>query len=257
MGLKDYYVAAVKGAIYSQCKDVVVVDVTHNIPPFDIAQASFVMRNTYVDFPEGTIHIISVNPEEDEQTEHFLVKHKGQYFIAADNGIFSLMFDGPPEQVFALSISQESDELTFPTKHLFVKAACHLARGGTPEVIGKKREKVTERSQFRPVVDANSIRGAVIFIDGYGNVVTNIEKQTFNTVGRGRPFKIILKMERYVIRTIHKKYNDVQEGEMIALFGAGGNLEIAINRGVEGSGGGASQLFGLKMRDVIRVDFEN
>ena len=257
MGLKDYYVASIKGAIHTQCPDATIVDISHNVPPFDIAQASFILRNTFGDFPAGTIHIISVNPEEDEQTEHLVVKHKGQYFIAADNGIFSLMFDGKPDEIFALNISQDSDQVTFPTKHLFVKAACHLARGGTPEVIGKKRDHIKELTHFRAVVEGNLIKGAVIFIDSYGNVVTNIDKATFGAAVKGRPFVIYLKSSRYEIRTIHNKYNDVPEGEKVALFGAGNFLEIAINRGVEGSGGGANKLFGMKMYDTIRVEFNN
>ena len=133
MGLKDYYVASIKGAILSQHPEAVVVDISHNVPPFDIAQASFILRNTYRDFPEGTIHIISVNPEEDEQTEHIIVKQEGQYFIAADNGIFSLMFDRPPEAAFALNISQDSDQITFPTKHLFIPLV--VCPGGTCSLI--------------------------------------------------------------------------------------------------------------------------
>ena len=255
MGLKDYYVAAVKGAIISQYPKANIIDISHNIPPFDIAQAAFVMRNSYKEFPKGTIHIISVNPEEDEHTDHLVVKHNDQYFIAADNGIFSLIFDGRPKEIFALNIDQESDQLTFPTKHIFVKAACHLARGGTPEVIGKKKKTINERSQFRAVVEDSVIKGAVIFIDSYGNVVSNIDKRIFNEVGKGRPFTISYK-PTYNITRIDKKYNDVQEGEKVALFSAGGFLEIAINRGVHGSGGGADQLFGLKMYDVIRIDFK-
>ncbi len=257
MGLKDYYVASIKGAILSQCPNATIIDISHNVPAFDIAQASFILRNSYFDFPAGTIHIISVNPEEDEDTAHLVVKHHDQYFVAADNGIFSLMFDGPPKEIFILNISQESDQLTFPTKHVFVKAACHLARGGTPEVIGKKTKNIKERSQFRAVVNGSELKGAVIFIDSYGNVVTNIDQKTFNSVGKGRPFTIFFKLARYDIKKIDKKYNDVPEGEKVALFSAAGFLEIAINRGVEGSGGGANKLFGLKMYDTIRVEFSN
>lgn len=256
MGLKDYYVAAVKGAIYKEEPTAKVLDISHNIPPFDIAQAAFVLRNTYPDLPDGTINIISVNPEEDEQTEHMVVRYKEQYFISADNGIFALLFDGLPEAIFALAIAQDSNEFTFPTKHVFVKAACHLARGGTPEIIGKKRDSVTQKQNFRAAVDKNVIRGAVIYIDAYGNVITNINRQTFNEVGKGRPYRIFFKREQYSISHIHEQYNDVQEGDKVALFSSSGFLEIAINRGVEGSGGGADQLFGLRMYDLVRVEFD-
>lgn len=255
MGLKDYYVAAVKGAIHSQLENAVIVDITHEIPPFDIATASFVLRNTYHDFPKGTVHIIGVNPESDLQTHHMAVEYDGHYFIGADNGIFSILFDRIPDKIVELNLDQDSDDLTFPTKYVFVKAACHLARGGTLEVIGKITEEVNERELFRAVVEGDTIRGTVIYIDSYGNVISNITESLFKEVGRERPFTIFFRRAAYEIHTIHKAYHDVPEGEKVALFSANGHLEIAINKGVEGSGGGANKLFGLKVNDTIRVEF--
>jgi len=257
MGLKDYYVASVKGAILSQLPEAIIIDITHDIPPFDIATASFVIRNTYRDFPKGTAHIIGVNPEADINTHHMVVEHDGHFFIGADNGIFSLLFDREPEKIVELNINQDSDELTFPTKHIFVKAACHLARGGTPEIIGRVTENMQRRQLFRAVVEENVIRGTVIYIDSYGNVITNITESLFKEVGRGRPFTIYFRRAAYDIHTIHKTYHEVPEGEKVALFSASGYLEIAINKGVEGSGGGANKLFGLKVADTVRVEFDD
>jgi len=257
MGLQDYYVGAIKGAIYSQLPDAIIVDISHNIAPFDIAQASFVVRNAYHEFPEGSIHIIGVNPELDVKNNimHVVVEHKGHYFIGADNGIFSLLFDREPEQIYELTMSQDSDELTFPTKHVFVKAACHLARGGKPGVIGKAKTGVMQRMLFRPVVENHLIKGAVIYIDSYGNAITNITERLFNETRRGRDFELVFANGSYNIREISKAYNDVVEGEKLALFGSGGFLEIAINRGVKGSGGSASSLFGLKVNAAVRIEF--
>lgn len=257
MGLKDYYVASVKGAILSQFPEAIIVDITHDVPAFDIAQASFVIRNTFHDFPKGTVHIIGVNPEADLQTAHVAVEFEGHYFIGADNGIFSLLFDRPADEIVELNLSQDSDELTFPTKHVFVKAACHLARGGTMEVIGRKIEEVKQRQLFRAVVEGNVIRGQVIYIDSYGNVISNITETLFKEVGRGRPFSIYFRRASYDIHRISEAYHDVPEGEKVALFSATGYLEIAINKGVEGSGGGANKLFGLKLNDTIRIEFED
>ena len=255
MGLKDYYVAAVKGTILSQLPEATIVDISHEIPPFDIATASFVIRNTFRDFPKGTVHIIGVNPEADLETHHLIVEFDGHFFIGADNGIFSLLFDRAPDKIVELNLAQDSDELTFPTKHVFVKAACHLARGGTPEIIGRVIEKMNERELFRAVVEGNVIRGTVIYIDSYGNVITNITESLFKEVGKGRAFTIYFRRSSYDIHTIHKAYHDVPEGEKVALFSAGGYLEIAINKGVEGSGGGANKLFGLKVTDTVRIEF--
>ena len=257
MGQRDYYLSAVKGAIYSQLPGAIVVDISHQIEPFDIAQAAFVLRNAYPHFPDGSVHIIGVNPEIDlhEGVMHVLVRYQKQYFISADNGVFSLLFDQKPDEIFELSLSQSVDDLTFPTKDVFVPAACHLLRGGTPEIIGKRREGLREKMMFRPVVEANAIKGSLIYIDSYGNGITNITRSLFNEVARGREFRVKYSGREEGIREISDAYNNVPEGERVALFGSGGYLEIAINRGTRGSGGGADSLLGLKVAQVVRIDF--
>jgi len=257
MGLRDYYVASVKGTILSDLPDVRIIDITHDIAPFDIAQASFVLKNCYKDFPKGSIHIISVDPGNNDEAKHLLVENSGHYFIGADNGIFSLLFDKVPDNVYELTIIEDTSTQCFPTKNVFAKAACHIARGGTPEIIGKKVETIQRRQLFRATVERDVIKGTVSYIDGYGNVITNISRSLFNEVGKGRAFKIYLTRAGYTISKIHEQYNEVPEGEKVALFSSSGNLEIAINKGVEGSGGGANKLFGLKMNDTITIEFKN
>jgi S-adenosyl-L-methionine hydrolase (adenosine-forming) len=257
MGLKDHYVAVVKGAILRQHPEAVIVDVSHSIRAFDNAQAAFVLRNTYPEFPRGTIHIIGVNPEADGQTPHLVVKHDGHFFIGADNGIFSLLFDGKPHEAFELTMKIEDTHVTFPTKSVFVAAACHLARGGTADVIGRKVVGVKEQIGFQPAIDAASIRGRVIHIDGYGNLVTNIRRSTLDDVGRGRSLRIGFASPEDDIVKIHSTYGDVPQGDRVAFFNAMGLLEIAVNKGVEGHGGGAARLFGVTVNDPVRVDFEN
>ncbi len=255
MGLKDHYVATVKGAIISQCAEARIVDVTHLIKPFDTAQAAFVLRQAYPAFPRGSIHIIGVNPEADGQTPHLIVRHDGHYFIAADNGIFSLLFDGRPHEAFEITMKLDEDHVAFPTQTVFVKAACHIARGGTPEVIGRKVIQIKEVIGFRPAVDASSIRGKVVHIDTYGNLVTNVQKALFDEVGRGRAFQIDFGSRVDLITVLSRTYGDVPMGERVAFFGASGLLEIAVNKGVEGSGGGAARLFGVHTNDTVRIDF--
>ena len=255
MGLKDHYVAAVKGAIISQCPEANIVDVSHLIKPFDTAQAAFVLRLAYPAFPHGSIHIIGVNPEADGQTPHLVVRHDGHYFISADNGIFSLLFDVKPHEAFELTMKLDDDHVAFPTQTVFVKAACHIARGGTPEVIGRKVVSIREVIGFRPAVDASAIRAKVVHIDTYGNLVTNVKKSLFDEIGRGRTFQIDFGSKFDLITTLSKTYSDVPMGERVAFFGASGLLEIAVNKGVEGSGGGAARLFGVHTNDAVRIEF--
>jgi S-adenosyl-L-methionine hydrolase (adenosine-forming) len=254
MGLRDHYVAAVKGAILSQHAEAVIVDISHLIAPFDNQHAAFVLRNAYGEFPRGTIHIIGVNSEADGHTPHLVVRHDGHYFIGADNGIFSLLFDSKPQEAFELTIKLDTDHLAFPTKNIFVKAATHIARGGHPEVIGRKVAGVREQLSFRPVIMNEAIKGAVVHIDSYGNVVTNITRTHFSELVKAHTFKITFGRALYDITEISNTYNDVPAGERLAFFGATGFLEIAVNKGVAGGGGGAAQLLGLRVSDPVRLE---
>jgi len=254
MGLRDHYVAAVKGAILREQPETTIVDISHQVAPFDNMHTAFVLRNAYPEFPRGTIHIIGVNSEADGNTPHLIVRHDGHYFIGADNGIFSLLFDQKPHEAFELTLKLDTDHLAFPTKNIFVKAACHIARGGTPEVIGRKVVAVREQLSFKPVMLNDAIKGAVIHIDGYGNVVTNITRVHFNDLVKAHTFRISIGRSMHDITTIHNTYTDVPPGERVAFFGATGFLEIAVNKGVAGGGGGAAQLLGLRVADPIRLE---
>ena len=112
-----------------------------NIDPFNIHQAAYVLRSCYEDFPDGTIHIISVDDELTINNEHLVVKSNNHYFIGSDNGLFSLLINkNTPEKIIQLNINQKSDCTTFAAKNVFVPAACHLSRGGTMEILGKEIE---------------------------------------------------------------------------------------------------------------------
>lgn len=247
-GLRDHYVGSVKGAIYSQYPEAVVVDITHDIPVFDLEPASFVIRNTYKNFPKGSIHIIAINSEATLESPHTAVLYDDHYFIGADNGIFSLIFDKPPEKIIELNIIQDSDYFTFPTRHVFVKAACLLAKGEPIESLGEVRNSLNTLIHIAAVSDKDSIKGSVIYIDGYDNVITNITESLFSEVGKGRPYTISFR--GYDIHSMSKSYKDVEPGEKLALFGSSGNLEIAINQGNAGG------LLGLRLKDSVRIDFE-
>ena len=137
LGIKDHYVAIIKGEIYNQFSDINIVDISNEITKFDIQEAAFVFKNSYKHFPERTVHIISINDELSNENQHLAISINNQFIIVADNGIFSLIFDEvSPEKIVQLNIELESDNLTFAIKDLFLKAACHLIRGGTLEMLG-------------------------------------------------------------------------------------------------------------------------
>jgi S-adenosyl-L-methionine hydrolase (adenosine-forming) len=247
-GLKDHYLGAVKGAIYKQIPGAHIVDISHGIPAFDLNQAAFIIRNFYRNFPEGTIHILAINTEASIESPHTLVFHEGHYFIGADNGIFSLIFDGKPDKVIELEVLQDSDYFTFSSRDVFVKVAGMIVQGKPIEELGTPKKSLVKKISFSPVIDGNMIKGKVIYIDNYDNVFTNITETFFRSVIRNKKFVIMFRSASYRITTISKSYKDVVEGEMLALFSTSGHLEIAINQGK------ASSLLGLRIDQPVLIE---
>ncbi len=247
-GLKDHYLASVKGKILSKNQGINIVDISHQISPFSIEHAAFVLKNCYGDFPEGTIHLIGVNTEETDKDSHVVIFHDKQYFIGTDNGIFSMIFEDQPEKIFELNIPQETDYFTFSARDRFVKAAVHLAEGNKMEELGTPLKKVQTKMLFKPVTETSLIKGMVVHIDGYENLITNITRDLFDKVGKGRKFSIQLRGVQ--IRSIDQSYLDAPTGETVAVFASNGHLEIAINQG------NASSLLGISINDAIRIEFE-
>ncbi len=249
-GTKDHYTASVKGAILKRDPSTIIVDISHQVESFNISQASFILRNAYPDFPEGTVHIVAINTDESEQTPHLAIFHNGHFFVGTDNGIFPLVFDGKPERIVEIEILQDTGYYTFAARDRFVNAALHLAHGKKIEELGFMRASLTELFNFKPVLQPSLIIGKVIYIDGYENVFTNISEATFREVCKNRPFTIQLRNKSHHVKKISTSYHDVKESMIVVLFGSTGLLEIAINQGA------AASLLGLSVDDSIRVEFE-
>ena len=246
-GIKDHYLAMVKGAILKQVPDARIIDISHQVPPHDLTQAAFIIRNSYREFPEGTVHIIGISTEESDVHPHTAIFADGHYFIGADNGILTMILDKAPEKIVEITLMQDSEFFTFSTRDRFVKAAAMLVSGEDISTLGDERESLNQKFLFSPVVENNIIKGIVIYVDNYENVITNITREKFREVGKGRKFTISFRGEE--IHTIHESYSDVPVGEILALFGHNGHLEIAMNNGT------ASGLLGLHPDDPVRIEF--
>ena len=246
-GLKDHYLGAVKGTILSKIPDATIVDITHSIPPFEIEQADFIIKNSYKNFPRGTIHIIGINTEESDKMPHIAIEMNNHFFIGTDNGIFSLIFDRPPDKIVELSIPQDSSFFTFSTRDRFINAAAHLSEGKAIEELGDVKENIMEKMLLNPVIDKNVIKGHVIYIDSYENIFTNITESFFKEIAAGRKFSILFRT--YEITKISSSYSDVPAGEILALFDSNNHLEIAMNQG------NAAGLLGLDYKDLVRIKF--
>ena len=271
-GLKDHFVGALKGKILTENSEATIVDISHNIDPFNTVEASYIIGAAYMSFPKGTVHLIGVDAELNKENQHIAMQWNDHFFICADNGILSMLSQKVvPQKIVAINIhdrlSEDATDLD-----VFVTVASHLSKGGLLNVIGKEITTIKQVTELQPVVaaDRNSIKGYVIYIDHFGNVVTNITKKLFMEVAKGRPYEIPLLQKRNQkksspIKNIWAKYSDIAnagkypiknyEGDKLAIFNEAGFLEIAIFRSNPLSVGSASSLMGLYYRDSITIEF--
>lgn len=268
----DFYVGAVKGTILTLSPGTSVIDLNHQISPFNISMAAFVVKNAYSFFPEGTIHIIDVSSEPTEKGGFIAFKSHGHYFICANNGIIGLLFQDEPEFTVNIELNNQkahsapsentSDEEasidnsdshdgfpTFSGLSILAPAAAHLASGGKLERLGPPASGIPRQIPLRPAIDESVISGSVIYIDSYQNTITNISRELFDRIGKGRAFEILVQSNYYKIKKLNQFYNDTSPGELLALFNSLRLLEIAIYRG------NAAELLNLSINSTVRVKF--
>lgn len=266
-GLCDHYVGALKGKLISGCATVSIVDISHNVDLFNIPQASYIVGAAWRSFPIGTVHLIGVDAELSAESRHVAIKWNGHYFIAADNGILTLLTQpGTPDEIVTINLHSTLPENS-SAMDVFSKVACHLANGGELTEIGESSDTLTPMFDMNPVIatDNNSIKGNVIYIDHFGNCVTNIDRELLTTVAQGRDHEVTYGV-RGQIKGIKKGYADFNlnerfslknyEGEKMAVFNEAGYLEIAVFRSNPHTVGSAKTLLGLKYRDVVTVVFK-
>ena len=265
-GTKDHFVGAVKGSIYNELEEVRVVDISHQITPFSITETAYILKNAYRNFPQGTIHIVGVDSEISVENRPIAIELDGQFFICCDNGILSMITNEiKPSKMVEITI-QHPAENKYAILGLFIKVACHIARGGMLEVIGKQIAEIKKIFEVQPFVNAeqNQIVGSIIYIDNFGNVISNISKSMFHNTGKGREFEIIARS--YKFTKIFNSYVDIvdfsvppdkrqDDGKRLALFNSANFLEISLYRSNLKTVGGASSLLGLHYRDTITVRF--
>ena len=265
-GNKDYSVSELKAKIYNEITDVRIVDISHNISPFNLTEAAYIIKSAYRHFPKGSIHIIGIESDLTPENIHIAMKFDDNYFIGADNGVFSMIIgDFKADSMVEINIHKNYNN-TITANDVFVKIATHISRDGKLEVIGKKIDSIKEIKDIKPVVssDNNQIIGSVIYIDNYGNVVTNITQNIFDKIAKSRPFTIYARNVKF--DKIFNNYSDAidysvpkdkreEDGKKIALFNNLGYLELSIYKSNPSTVGSASTLFGLGYRDQISVHF--
>lgn len=246
-GESDFYVAAIKAKILSTNPGLTIVDISHQIGSCDIAHAAFVLRSVFRDFPKGTVHLIGVDASGNRNDVPVAVQLEDHYFIGADNGLFGLISDKQPQNVIELNkVSRITT--TFPEKDIFAPAAAKLASGVNVSSIG------TPLPQFKRMTDRyvkatkKGISGHVIRVDHSGNLITNIPRDAFETLSKGKNFVVQFGGEKF--RRIQTNYNHAEQGDCVVIFNSLNLLEIGIYKG------NASTLLGLNYDSPVSIIFE-
>lgn len=265
-GHKDYFVSVTKAALLQETPKSTIVDISHDISPFNHTEAAYILKNAYQNFPKGSIHIVGVDSELSPENNHIVMAYDGHYFIGANNGIFSLLLEENKYDKL-IEINIHNTVLTsFPVLDVFVKVAAHLTRNGSIDVVGRSFDGLKEMTGVRPVIHESErqLIGSVIYIDNFGNVVTNIKKSLFTEVQKARSFTIYAQSVKFT--SIYDSYTEAinfdipkkdreEDGKKIALWNAAGHLELAIYKSNPSKVGSANSLFGLDFRTPITVEF--
>ncbi|MDM8001437.1 MAG: SAM-dependent chlorinase/fluorinase [Bacteroidota bacterium] len=242
----DFFNGILRGKLASGCPGAVIVNNAGGIPPLNIMHGAFVVRNTFSHYPEGTIHLIFVSSEGPAENPHLLVRAHNHWFVGANNGMFNLILNSEPDLVVSLSNAEGDDEIT-----LFARTAAAIAGGKAPESLGKLITSVSEKVPLRATIDRNVIIGSVIFIDSYGNAITNITREIFSRVFEGRDYRILIKSNNYFTEKISSYYREEPVGEIVTRFNSLDLLELSIN------GANLCQLFSVDTGDAVRVEARN
>jgi S-adenosylmethionine hydrolase len=264
LGNRDFYLGAVKGKIYKTNLNAHIVDLCIDCMPFDILEAAFNVRNAMKDFPDETIHLITVDDEflidfsfPEKNKIPCVMRYKNQYFVANDNGIFSLILGTDiPQSFWKIKGDLSQPEVVkFTSKEIMAPFVAELSKGVKLETLADLKTNFHRNNEIVASYEENEIVGHVVYIDGFGNLITNITQELFVSIGKNEPFTIFLRKKEYHIDTISTSYMDVPTGHSLAFFNGNNLLEIAIRNGATKTTGGASKLFGIKINNTIRIEF--
>lgn len=221
-GIKDPYLAMVKGAILKTNPDITCIDIANQLRVGDISTASFIITNSYRYFPAGSVHLVVVDPTVGSKRRAIFSVKNEHFFVGPDNGVLtpvlSLTFEIKKE------IGKKSS--TFDGRDIFAEVAARLASGEKKESLGNQIKDPIKIKESSPLLKNNETIGEIIYIDKFGNLITNIKEEQIP------PGDIEITIKDFKIQNLSKKYSEGSESKPIALINAGFNtLEISLNKG--------------------------
>lgn len=231
-GLQDYYVSAMKAVILGIAPGVRMVDISHEIPSQDIMAGSWILKNSAMLFPEGTVHNVVVDPGVGTERKPIALRIGDQYFVGPDNGIFSLLTQERDYEAVRLSNEEywrDDPSNTFHGRDIFAPCAAHLSQGVALQDLGEPLEELVTYKWTVPIADKDGLEGMIIHIDKFGNLVSNIPGSQIREVIGNKNVKIYV--GNTILDEIVSTFGAVPEGEPAAYIGSSGMLEVGINKG--------------------------
>lgn len=244
------YTAAIIGAALSHIPQARVVEISHQLPAFDVVQGAFLLRSVYKNFPVGSIHLMCIDTAIALHKQLLIVEVDGHYFMGADNGMFSLLFDQLPKKVYKILENLYTPTELFPEKNVFIPVVAKFLEKGDLRGLAEPSEIKNIKMESQPVTTENGIRGIVMLVDGYGNAITNIHRSLFEQIGSNRAFKVYYRNKQYIDQ-ISQQFHAAGVGDDILLYNENGFLMVAIYKGR------GAQLLGIKPSTRVVVEFEN
>ena len=229
-GIQDPYDAVMKGVIYSINPEANIVDITHYVEPQNVVQAAFILSRVYSYFPKDTVFNVVVDPGVGGQRRALAVKAGDYYFVAPDNGVLTLVLEKTPPDVIVeitdFRFILQPVSRTFHGRDIFAPAAAHLSNRVPVTELGMRVEDF-KKMPFPPVkVENKRVEGHVIYTDRFGNLITDLDQEIY----RGRQIKAVDIAGR-TIRNVNRSYDSSPAGELLAITGSFGSLEISVNKG--------------------------
>ena len=248
-GHKDPYVGVMKGVVLSICPEARLVDLTHEIPPQGVSEAAFVLAQSFAYFPSGTIHVAVVDPGVGTSRTPIIARTDRHFFVGPDNGVFGWVERSAP---FVEVVAVQNPEVMLPSvsntfhgRDVFAPAAAHLACGRELSAFGPRLSRWAVLDHPEPEIQEAAIVGQVLWVDRFGNLITNIARTHLEGWARGGPFAIGIGPT--AVDGVSTSYAGVEPGQALAIFGSSGFLELAVNRG------SAARAFSAKRGDRVRV----
>lgn len=250
-GLSDGFVGAMKGVIYAINPDATIIDISHEIGPQDVSEAAILLEASYRYFPQGTIHVVVVDPGVGSQRRAIAVETERCYFVAPDNGVLTraLMRENNVKCVELVHSEYFLNEVsnTFHGRDIFAPVASHLSLGIKIGQLGKRIDDLVELPITKPEVRHGEIIGSVIHIDRFGNIITDISIELFRSVVPNKAFTIIIAGVK--LNKINMSYAEAPIGHLVALFSSFGRLEIAINQA------NAAEIMKVQKGDSVQINW--